>query len=258
MLPFEQVFTVPGLSLPDETTGGQGDAVALFVERASAAGPFTPSAEERARIAEICRDLDGMALAIELAAARLPTLGLDGVEAGLGERLQLLSGGRRADQRHGSLRSAIEWSDALLTPVEQALWRRVTVFAAPFTAEAAAAVAGIPPVGPGTIADGLARLADHSLLVACTGDETTYRALETLRQYAEERLRESGELVAVRARHRQWCLDAAGSLAAMTDGADRDAGFDRLADDMRAALGLAGDDPAARADGHRFAASSPS
>src|SRR5690606_14623975 len=120
------------------------------------------SEADHGRIAEICWRLDCGALAIELAAARLPSLGLDGLEAGLSERLQLLAGGSRLDERHQSLRSTIDWSYGLLEPADQALLRRVSVFAAPFTAAAAAAVAGTPPVDPTGVAGGLARLADHS------------------------------------------------------------------------------------------------
>ncbi|WP_308258124.1 ATP-binding protein, partial [Pseudonocardia lacus] len=100
MLPFERIFPVGGLSVPDDESG---DAVALFEQRAAAAGS-RPDVAERARVRRICRGLDGVPLAIELAAARLPALGLDGLEAGLADRLDLLSGARRADERHRSLR----------------------------------------------------------------------------------------------------------------------------------------------------------
>ena len=92
------------------------------------------------RVAAICRGLDGMALAIELTAARVPSLGLDGIEAGLADRMNLLTGGRRADDRHRSLRSALDWSYALLGEADRAVLRRISVFAAPFTAAAAEAV----------------------------------------------------------------------------------------------------------------------
>ena len=111
-----------------------------------------------------------MALAIELAAARVPSLGLDGLEAGLADRLRLLTGGPRIDDRHRSLRSALDWSYALLDETDQAVLRRVSVFAAPFTAAAAAAVpAGWPPVPGGRVHAVLAGLADQSLLVAIAG-----------------------------------------------------------------------------------------
>jgi predicted ATPase/DNA-binding CsgD family transcriptional regulator len=181
MLPFEWVFPVPGLSLPDD--GTLGDAVALFVERARQAGATDIGDDDHQRIGEICRRLDGSALAIELAAARLPALGLDGIERGLTERFRLLSGGSRVDERHQSLRSAIDWSYGLLDPADQSLLRRVSVFAAPFTATAATTVAAGGPVDSSTVGDGLARLTEHSLLVTSPGAETRYRVLDSIRQY---------------------------------------------------------------------------
>jgi predicted ATPase len=137
LVPFERVFPVPGLCT-EAGDRGPGDAVELFGVRAGAAGsPLAPGHTHR--VAAICRGLDGMALAIELTAARFPSLGLDGIEAGLADRMNLLTGGRRADDRHRSLRSALDWSYALLGPGEQALLRRLSVFAAPF------AVAGLAP-----------------------------------------------------------------------------------------------------------------
>src|SRR5262249_29896651 len=107
LVPHERVFLVPGMTV----SGDGGDAVGLFLERAATAGGLAGTAD-RQRVARICRGLDGVALAIELAAARLPVLGLDGLEAGLDDRLGLLTGGRRLDDRHRSLRSALDWSYA--------------------------------------------------------------------------------------------------------------------------------------------------
>jgi predicted ATPase/DNA-binding CsgD family transcriptional regulator len=263
MLPFEHVFPVPGLSLqPDEDEGA--DAVALFLERARAAAGFEPGPGDVARIARVCRSLDGMALAIELAAARLATLGLDGVESGLADALRMLSGGSRLDERHSSLRSTIDWSYALLEPAEQALLRRVSVFAAPFTADAAAQVAGFLPVEVG-LADGLARLADNSLAIARPGSETRYRVLETIRQYGVDRLDQVGELEEVRARQVRWCMATAETLVQRADedvedyvqarggdGAWRGA-FDLVADDLRAGLAWATSRSELRSDAHRLA-----
>jgi predicted ATPase/DNA-binding CsgD family transcriptional regulator len=266
MLPFERVFTVPGLSLPSE--GDQGDAVSLFLERAGQAGaPALPSSD-RARVGEICRRLDGSALAIELAAARLPSLGLDGIERGLGERFDLLSGGSRIDERHQSLRSTIDWSYGLLDQADQALLRRVSVFAAPFTAEAAATVAGDTngsgepgPDRQPAVEAGLARLTEHSLLLTAPGERTRHRVLDSIRQYGLARMAEEpapdgadgnggkpDELSVVRGRHHAWAtaevealdrradiplgeaLALTGEFAAWRDD------FDRVADDARAAL----------------------
>jgi predicted ATPase/DNA-binding CsgD family transcriptional regulator len=245
MVPFERVYPVPPLSLAGD---GGSDAVALFVDRAAAVGR-PPDPAQRDHIASFCRRLDGMALAIELAAARWPTLGLDGLTAGLSDPLRMLTGGSRADDRHRSVRAALDWSHALLEPADRALLRRVSVFVAPFTVEAAAQVAGS---GIGVVADGLARLAEQSLLVvSAAASGTEYRALETIRQYGTQRLTEAGELVDVRSRHLRWCLAKAAELAVARE--DWRARFDRMADDLRAALAWAADRPEQRADAYRLA-----
>jgi predicted ATPase/DNA-binding CsgD family transcriptional regulator len=173
VVPHETVYPVPGLSVPPP--GGEGgDAATLFAERAAAAGaplPAGPAGTEDVtgsaahRAAGICRALGGMPLAIELAAARLPSLGLDGLEAGLADQLSLLSGGARQQQRHRSLQDTLDWSYRLLDPREQAVLRRMAVFAAPFGFAAATVVVGYDPVEPAGVADALGRLAEHSLLV---------------------------------------------------------------------------------------------
>ncbi|MGX7674339.1 ATP-binding protein [Plantactinospora sp. DSM 117369] len=245
MVPFERVYPVPPLSL---TVDGGSDAVALFMERAAAVGrPLDPALRDQ--IASICERLDGMALAIELAAARYPTLGLDGITAALSHPLRMLIGGSRADDRHRSVRAALDWSHALLEPADRALLRRVSVFVAPFTASAAAEVAGSEE---GVVADGLARLAEQSLLVVTASPGgTQYRALETIRQYGTERITEAGELVDVRSRHLRWCLAKATGLAEA--GADWRVRFDAVADDLRAALAWAADRPEQRAGAYRLA-----
>jgi predicted ATPase/DNA-binding CsgD family transcriptional regulator len=234
LLPFERVFPVVGLSVGDD----EGDAVALFEERAAAAGVVL-AAEERPRVARVCRGLDGVPLAIELAAARLPALGVDGLEAGLADRLQLLTGARRVDTRHRSLRSTLDWSYALLDPQAREVLRRVAVFAGPFRAEGAAAVAGM---AVREVAAHLAALADHSLLVpVATSDGTRYRALETVRQYGAELLEDEGELAECRSRHLSWAWEAATELLAdeAVDTPRWRARFDRIADELRAGLGWA-------------------
>ncbi len=160
VVPHETVYPVPGLSVPPPGEDG-GDAVALFYERAAAAGaprpagPAGTAGDAGRRAAAICRALGGMPLAIELAAARLPSLGLDGIEAGLGDQLSLLSGGSRQQQRHRSLHDTMDWSYRLLDRYEQAVLRRVAVFAAPFGLTAATAVAGYDPVESARVADAL-------------------------------------------------------------------------------------------------------
>jgi predicted ATPase/DNA-binding CsgD family transcriptional regulator len=253
LVPFEWVFPVPGLSI-EASDGGPGDAVELFRVRAAAAGsPLAPGGTDR--VAAVCRGLDGVALAIELAAARLPSLGLDGIEAGLADRMDLLAGGRRADDRHRSLRSALDWSYALLDEADRAVLRRVSVFAAPFTAAAAAAVCSSwPPLADGAITAALARLADQSLLVmAVHPDQTRYRALETVRQYGTARLAEDGESAQASARHLGWCVDAAAALVLPPrDRAWRSA-FDQLADELRAALRWAAADDRHRPKAYQLA-----
>ncbi|MCK2218278.1 LuxR C-terminal-related transcriptional regulator [Actinomadura sp. ATCC 31491] len=245
MVPFERVYPVPPLSL---AAGGDSDAVALFVERATAAGS-PPDPALRGQVAAICARLDGMALAIELAAARCPTLGLDGITAALSHPLRMLTGGSRADERHRSVRAALDWSHALLEPADRELLRRVSVFAAPFTAAAAAEVTGAEEW---LVADGLARLAGQSLLTVTAGlGRTEYRAPETIRQYGTERLSEAGELADARSRHLRWCLAGAAALA--VDGQDWRARFDLVADDLRAALAWAADRPELRADAFELA-----
>ncbi|MFD0898978.1 ATP-binding protein [Actinomadura sediminis] len=245
MVPFERAYQVPPLSLTDD---GESDAVALFKERASAIGwPLDPPLHDHIR--SICERLDGMALSIELAAARYPALGLDGLTAALSHPLRTLTGGSRADDRHRSVRAAVDWSHALLDPADRELLRRVSVFVAPFTAAAAAEVAG---ADAGVVADGLARLAEQSLLVVrASAGGTEYRALETIRQYGAERLAEAGELADARARHLRWCLARAAGLAEA--GADWRPRFDAVADDLRAALAWAADEPDHRADAHDLA-----
>ncbi|GIH64744.1 hypothetical protein Msi02_55610 [Microbispora siamensis] len=250
MVPFERVYAVPPLSL---AVDGESDAVALFMERAAAVGwPLDPPLYDQ--VAAICARLDGMALAIELAAARYPTLGLDGITIALSHPLRMLTGGSRADERHRSVRAALDWSHALLEPADRALLRRVSVFAAPFTAAAAAEVAGIEEgmADEGLIADGLARLAEQSLLVVTASPGgTEYRALETIRQYGTERLAEAGELVDARSRHLRWCLAKATGLAVVRE--DWRARFDLVADDLRAALAWAAGQPEQRTDAYDLA-----
>ena len=254
VVPHETVYPVPGLSVPPPGEDG-GDAVALFAERAAVAGaplpagPAGTAGDAGRRAAAICRALGGMPLAIELAAARLPSLGLDGIEAGLGDQLSLLSGGSRQQQRHRSLHDTLDWSYRLLDRHEQAVLRRVAVFAAPFGLTAATAVAGYGPVEPARVADALGRLAERSLLVPVTGaGETRYHALEPVRQFAAARLGADADADAdgdgdgdghgARRRHLAWCLAEAAALdRAAPAGPGWQEAFDAAADEFRAALG---------------------
>jgi len=249
MLPYEQVYAVPGLSVTEE---GGGDAVALFAARAvEATGGTSPPAGER--VASLCRALDGMALAIELAASRYATLGLDGLEAGLHERLRFLAVGGRGADRHHSLRDTIGWSYDLLDPEDQALLRALAVFASWFDVDAVHSVVS-PNTDRAAVADALSRLADHSLLIVDRGDTTRYRALETIRQYGEERLDASGERAAVRARHDAWCRGMLTELAAVPPDDTWCTRFDRVVDDARAALRRGAAEPNRAAQASELAA----
>jgi predicted ATPase/DNA-binding CsgD family transcriptional regulator len=257
VVPHERVYAVPGLSVPPDEPG-DGDAVALFTVRAAAAGAAAgagPSAGgDRRRVAGICRTLGGVPLAIELAAARLPSLGLDGLEAGLADQLGLLAGGSRQSARHQSLSDTLEWSYRLLDVREQAMLRRVAVFAAPFSLAAAVAVAGYDPARPAHVADALARLAEHSLLTPVTGASgTRYHALEPVRQFGAARLDpEDGQQT--RIRHLTWCLATATGLdQGDTATPSWCAAFDAAADDLRAALAWSAAQPGPRADAYRLA-----
>jgi predicted ATPase/DNA-binding CsgD family transcriptional regulator len=233
-VPFEFVFAVPGMAVDDI---GESDASRLFLERAAMTGWSPSCAGDHRRIAVICRRLDGVALAIELAAAGLATRGLDGLEAGLTEPLAVLTGGSRLDERHRSVRSALDWSFGLLTGDDRVLLRRTSAFAAPFTATAATVVAGFPPLTPEGVARGLARLAEQNLLVASTRpDGTRYRMLETIRQYGGERMEHAAELDQVRGRHLRWCLET----AARVQRGEGEEGFDELGRRPPRGTGLGG------------------
>lgn len=241
LVPFERTFPVPGMTVD----GDDGDAVRLFCARVAACGAALAANDPsvRARIAGICAALDGVPLAIELAAARYPSLGLDGLAEGLGHQLGLLSGGHRADDRHRSLRSTLAWSCALVDDQARAALRRVSVFATPFTVGAARQVIGWPPVAAAEVAIHLADLVDHSLMtVVPTLDGTRYRTLETVRQLGREHLDDTGETTEAVRRHLHWCAAEAEALASTAPalaGERREgwrAAFDAVAADLRTAL----------------------
>ncbi|WP_175583231.1 LuxR C-terminal-related transcriptional regulator [Nocardia cyriacigeorgica] len=245
MVPFERVYAVAPMSLAG---AGNSDAVALFMDRAAASG-WPPNHALRDQVAEFCERLDGVALAIELAAARWTTLGLDGLEAGLSDQLRMLSGGSRAEDRHRSVRAALDWSHDLLDPDDRVLLRRISVFMKSFTVQAAADVTGSDI---GAVADGLARLAEQSLLVvSATAHGTEYRALETIRQYGMERLVQAEELDDARSRHLRWCVAEAAALEVVHS--DWRARFDAVADDFRAAMAWAAERPEQRTHAYDLA-----
>ncbi|OBH62903.1 LuxR C-terminal-related transcriptional regulator [Mycobacterium sp. E2479] len=205
----EVIWRVPSLSVDDE-------AVELFAERARRVrSDFMMTDENLHAVQEICRRLDGMPLAIELAAARVRALSLEEIVDSLNDRFRLLTGGRRtAVRRQQTLRASVDWSHALLTESERVLFRRLAPFMGGFDLAAARAVAGGTEVERYQVLDQLTLLVDKSLVVADnTGGRTRYRLLETVRQYALEKLGESGEADAVRARHRDYYT----AMAALLD-----------------------------------------
>ncbi|MDT7722290.1 MAG: hypothetical protein QOE94_3301, partial [Mycobacterium sp.] len=194
----EVSWRVPSLSLADE-------AIELFTDRARHARPdFTVTNGNAAAVGEICARLDGLPLAIELAAARVRALSLAEILDSLHDRFRLLTGGARtAVRRQQTLRASVDWSHALLTGPERVLFRRFAVFLGGFDLDAAQTVAGGGDVERFQVLDQLTLLVDKSLVVADnSGGRTRYRLLETVRQYALEKLGESGEADTVRSRHR--------------------------------------------------------
>ena len=207
-VPGEVTWRVPSLSLTDE-------AVELFSDRARRVVPdFTIDDETETAVAEICRRLDGIPLAIELAAARARALSLREIVDGLHDRFRLLTGGARtAVRRQQTLHASVDWSHALLSEPERVLFRRLAVFFGGFDLDAAQAVGGSESMQRFQVLDQLTLLVDKSLVATeNAGDRTRYRMLETVRQYALEKLAESGEADAVRTRHRDYYAAMAAPL----------------------------------------------
>jgi predicted ATPase/DNA-binding winged helix-turn-helix (wHTH) protein len=206
-LALEQQFRVPPLGVPLVSPAAdprQFGALALFEARAAAADPrFHLDEHNAAAVADICRRLDGLPLAIELAAARVPLLGIDGLRARLDDGLRVLTtSASAADPRHRTLRATFDWAHALLTPAEQQVLRRLALFVGGFTLELAQQVAAEPPaLDEWSVLDLLGALVDKSLVVAELGERPRYRLLETTRAYATEKLELAGERAACAARH---------------------------------------------------------
>ncbi|OBH99542.1 LuxR C-terminal-related transcriptional regulator [Mycobacterium sp. E2733] len=206
----EVIRRVPSLSLEDE-------AIELFVDRAHRTrSDFTMTEDAVDTVREICRRIDGMPLAIELAAARVRALSLEEIVTSLNDRFRLLTGGGRTSvRRQQTLRASVDWSHALLTESERVLFRRLAPFMGGFDLSAARAVAGGTEVERYQVLDQLTLLVDKSLVVADnTGGRTRYRLLETVRQYALEKLGESGDADTVRSRHRDYYTAVAAQLDA--------------------------------------------
>ena len=241
----EQLWPVPPLDLPQPGAGEQvaaSDAVRLFIERARLARPGFELDRHNARaIAEVCWRLDGLPLAIELAAARVGVLSLPQMLDRLDDSLRLLVGGSRtAPARHQTLRATLEWSYGLLDAPARRLFERLSVFAGGWTLEAAEAVCGGEGIDADEVVDGLGRLVNGSLVLSEPDvSAPRYRLLETVHQLARERLDQRPEAAAVRDRHATFFARLAERAAAAMQGPDERLWLDRLEgdhDNLRTAL----------------------
>jgi len=231
----ELVWPIPPLSVPDDSTPPNRlmgyESAHLFVERAQGASAgFRLTSAGAEALARICRRLDGIPLAIELAAARTRVLTPEQIASRLDDHLRLLTAGPRGHlPRHQTLRAAIDWSVGLLSESERTLWQRLSVFAGDFSLEAAEAVGGAPPLEGPAVLDLLAHLVDKSLVVAHEiRGEKRYRMLETIRQYGQELLQQSGENDLIRRAHRDFFLDLTLRAEKQLSGPDQAAWMDRL------------------------------
>jgi len=244
----ELTYRVPSLTVPgtNETltpeTVSRYESARLFVDRAKLArSDFGLTAENASSIASICARLDGMPLAIELAAARLRSMSVDELSERLDQRFALLTDGSRAAlPRHRTLRSMLDWSYDLLTDVEQAMLRRVSVFAGGWTLASAEQVCGGDKIDASDVIEQLTSLADKSLVVT---DEqagaTRYRMLETVRQYALDRLHDCGEEAHCRGCHLTYFVALAEEFNEQKDGPKQQSWLTQIAsehDNLRSAL----------------------
>jgi non-specific serine/threonine protein kinase len=239
----ESTYAVPPLPLPAPKSGAQeiarSEAVRLFVERARQYRPHFELKDERARaVAEICVRLDGIPLALELAAARLAVLPVDEIARLLDERFRLLTSGSRELPRHQTLQAMIDWSYELLDDAEKALFTRLSVFASGWTLAAAEAVCAGEPIGAGEVVYVLIGLIEQSVVVADEGGDR-YRMLETVRQYARHRLLNSGDEQRWRDRHLAYFLALAEEAEPNLTGTKQRSWLERLEnehDNIRSAL----------------------
>ena len=260
----EAVLRVPALALPAPGPSpslaaiGACEAVQLFLLRAQALQPdFALTADNASDLWTICVQLDGMPLAIELAAGRIPMLSVAQIQARLPDRFRLLTGGSRAAlPRQQTLRALVDWSYDLLTAPEQLLFLRLAAFSGGFSLDAAEAVCAHPPFAREDILPALGDLVDKSLVVKEEpGGSTRYRLLETLRQYAATRLTDD-EAAPLRARHFDWTLALAEQAALELQGPQQKRWLDRLdlnVENLRAALGWAAGGPERTTAGLRLA-----
>jgi predicted ATPase len=243
----ERMLVVPSLELPAAGSPlgvvGEADAVRLFVERAGEARPdFVLTAANADSVAQLVRRLDGIPLAIELAAARVRSLSPAELAERVDERFRLLAGGRRtAVERHQTLRRAVDWSYDLLTEAEQVVLNRTAVFAGDFSLASGEAVIASGLIDPADVVDLLGRLVDKSLIVAADREGVTrYRLLETIREYAQERLETAGSADELRRRHAEHFAVFSAAAGEGLRGREEVAWTERVdaeLDNLRAALG---------------------
>jgi predicted ATPase/DNA-binding winged helix-turn-helix (wHTH) protein len=212
-VPGEYVYRVPSLDVPAEDNPDMEDvfrygAVRLFVSRAHAAEPrYVAEGRVAAATVAICRRLDGIPLAIELAATRIAGFGVAGVAARLDDRFRLLTGGSRTLPRHQTMRATLDWSYELLSESERVVLCRLGVFVGAFTLDAASAVAASADIPASEVADSVANLVGKSLVSTDFGAIVHYRLLETTRAYAREKLIGSAEFDPVARRHAEYFRD---------------------------------------------------
>ncbi|MFO7548569.1 MAG: adenylate/guanylate cyclase domain-containing protein [Acidimicrobiia bacterium] len=242
-IPGETVYRVPSLGLPaDGAADVDSDAVRLFLDRAGRVRPgFSATPTDLAAIARICRRLDGIPLGIELAAARMRTLGPLQLADRIDDSFRILAGGAKAGvARQRTLETAIDWSHDLLDDRESSLFRRLSVFAGGFDLVAAEVVGASEGVEDWEVLDLLDQLVDKSLVVVGpAGGDTRFRLLEPIRRYGEERLLEAGELSEVRSAHARHYARLAAATAPRLRGRDQDiavAGLMLELDNLRGAL----------------------
>jgi predicted ATPase/class 3 adenylate cyclase len=249
-VPGESLWRVPSLSMPEDIRHLPPseelvlyDAVRLFIDRAVAAAPgFIVTNENAPAVAQVCQRLDGIPLAIELAAARVKVLAVEQIAVRLDDRFRLLTGGSRIVlPRQQTLRAAIDWSYNLLSEPERVLLRRLAVFAGGWTLEAAEAICGGGGVEADQVLDLLTSLVDKSLVLAETHrGEARYRLLETLRHYGWDQLFTIREATEIQKRHRTWYVGLAERAEARMHGPEQTTWLNGLEvehDNLRAALG---------------------
>jgi predicted ATPase/DNA-binding CsgD family transcriptional regulator len=263
--PGEVTWRVPSLTFPwpehppslEELE--QFGAVALFLERARAARPgLVIAATNIAALGSICFRLDGIPLALELAAARVSALSIKEIADHLDDRFTLLTRTAGGPARHQTLRASVDWSHQLLSPPERVLFRRLAVFAGGWSLRAAEAVGSGEPVGSGPVVRLLAALVDKSLVQAEeTATGTRYRLLEAIKTFAHEQLAASGELDDIRARHGSYFVDLGAHVASRLHGPDQGYWASCLDQDqanLRAARLWCAEDPARAGLGLKMAA----